>query len=126
MSCFFSRRSAASDLTVRVGSSSPKEGGEMVKVIETIRHDKYNSKDYDFDFALLKLEKNLTWSDKINYIDMPRENDVILNEGDLCNVSGFGKYELNNGFRRKKVNLRFASQQAFLSIPHESQRIFVH
>jgi len=77
----------ARDLTIRVGSSSKTSGGLVVKVKKYIDHELYNPSTIDFDIAILVLEENLQYSDKIQPIEMATQEAT---DGDNCVVSGWG------------------------------------
>lgn len=48
-------------LSVRVGSSNATSGGEVLRVSEIFFHPNYKPQTLEFNFALLKLHKNMTF-----------------------------------------------------------------
>ncbi|KAK9758547.1 Trypsin [Popillia japonica] len=72
---------------VTVGTISLKSGTDYA-VDKIITHSKFNMSDpmLNYDIALLRLEKNIEFSDKVNKIDLESE---VVGEVD-CVVSGFG------------------------------------
>ncbi|XP_055318288.1 trypsin-2-like [Sitodiplosis mosellana] len=53
------------------------------------KHPQFNRATFDNDFALLKLEQRLTFSDKIKKVELANHDDKI-NPGDLCWLVGWG------------------------------------
>lgn len=76
-------------ITVRTGSLSSRSGGNIVGVKQIIQHDKYAPSVHDFDFALLKLDMPLKFSDKINVIALPNAEDEFENV--FCALTGWGQ-----------------------------------
>lgn len=79
----------ASSISVRLGSSDRTNDGTMVNVVRYYSHPNYNSKNYDYDFALLKLASPVKYSRFIQPAVLPDENSV-LPIGTKCLVSGWG------------------------------------
>lgn len=73
------------------GVSSIDQTAEKRFVSRVYKHPQYNpDARTDYDFALLKLDRILLWSDSIQKIELaPRE--AHLNHGDRCTVIEFGK-----------------------------------
>ena len=66
-------------LTVRVGSTNATAGGELVRVSEIFFHPNYKPQTLEFNYAVLKIHKNLTLGKKdpaIEKIDYAREKVV--------------------------------------------------
>lgn len=66
--------------------------GTLVQVEEIIDHEKYNTKYQipDYDFSLLKLKEPLKFSDKINSIELPKQDEEV-EPGTFCMISGWGQ-----------------------------------
>ncbi|XP_058125599.1 trypsin-3-like isoform X1 [Anopheles coustani] len=78
-----------SALAVRLGSSKHASGGTVVKVANVVQHPNYDSETTDFDFALLELEGELSFSDVVQPVALP-EQDEPVEDGTLTIVSGWG------------------------------------
>lgn len=76
---------------VHVGSSSKTNSDEGIRIAlePATKHPNYNNANKDYDFALVKLKHKLVWSDKIDYIDLPNDEDKV-NVGDPCVTVGWG------------------------------------
>lgn len=74
---------------IRAGTSDRVEGVK-VRVKQTYVHKMYDSTNFDYDFALLKLEDQLKWSHTLDFIDLPLDEDVV-GTGDICFTLGWGK-----------------------------------
>ncbi|XP_017047307.2 hypodermin-A-like [Drosophila ficusphila] len=61
------------DLSIRAGSSVLKKGGQVVKVLKAIPHEKYVHGSVPFDFALLILESPLKFNSRVQKIDIADE-----------------------------------------------------
>lgn len=72
----------------------PNSDGTVVKVAKVIEHPKFNGDTFDYDFAILKLEKPLTLSRTVKTIKLPKEG-FSVQPGTQCTVSGFGYTEEN-------------------------------
>lgn len=72
-----------------MGSSLEASGGTIIALSQIIMHPNYDSR-YDYDFALLKLAKPITFSYKIKPIALPSA-DLKVDDGTICVVSGWGK-----------------------------------
>ncbi|XP_055596177.1 trypsin-1-like [Uranotaenia lowii] len=78
-------------LTVRVGSENYKEGGLEVPVKRSIRHENFNRLlAIDWDFCLLELDRNLTFTDTIRPIELPKQWEPVENDI-MCTISGWGR-----------------------------------
>jgi len=78
--------SYASGMSVYVGGHA-RGSGDVKKVSKVIEHENYNSRTYDNDIALLKLEDELTFTDEITPICLPSSDAVV---GTTCTVTGWG------------------------------------
>ena len=68
-----------------------KNGGQVYFPKEVHKHPLFSWANYDYDFALLKLETKLNWTDKIYYIHMPTDDiSNTLHPGDPCYAVGWG------------------------------------
>ncbi|KFB42848.1 trypsin [Anopheles sinensis] len=76
-------------LAVRLGSSRHASGGTVVNVANVVQHPNYDSATTDFDFALLELEGELSFSEVVQPIALP-EQDEPVEDGTLTTVSGWG------------------------------------
>uniref|UniRef100_A0A182T724 trypsin n=1 Tax=Anopheles maculatus TaxID=74869 RepID=A0A182T724_9DIPT len=79
----------ASTLTVRVGSSEHADGGTVVRVARIVEHPNYDDSTIDHDYSLLELESELTFSDKVQPVALP-EQDEQVEDGTMATVSGWG------------------------------------
>ncbi|KAF9405368.1 hypothetical protein HW555_013871, partial [Spodoptera exigua] len=87
-------------LTVRVGSSNATAGGEVLRVSEIFFHPNYKPQTLEFNYAVLKLHKNLTFGRKDPYIEkipfardkvVPVDNKVtFLGWGSVLGINGAG------------------------------------
>ncbi|XP_317174.3 trypsin-5 [Anopheles gambiae] len=79
---------APSKPTVRVGSSEHASGGTVIRVARIVPHPMHGSKN-NYDIALLELKNELTFSEKVQPIALP-EQDEPIEEGTMGIVSGWG------------------------------------
>lgn len=77
------------DLAVRVGSSRHRSDGSVIKLNRVVEHKRWNSRDLDYDFALLELAQSLTYSDQIQQVALPKASTKIA-DGTKSLVSGWG------------------------------------
>ncbi|XP_030027379.2 trypsin-7 [Manduca sexta] len=87
-------------LTVRVGSTNATAGGELLQVIEIFFHPNYKPTSLEFNFAILKLHKNMTLRRKEAPVDVieysrdkivPVDNKIMfLGWGSVLGMSGTG------------------------------------
>uniref|UniRef100_A0A336M3B4 CSON009631 protein n=1 Tax=Culicoides sonorensis TaxID=179676 RepID=A0A336M3B4_CULSO len=66
-----------SGYSIRAGSTSQYEGGVVVNVVRVIVHPKYNKKTLDYDVAIMKLAEPLTFSDKIQPVELAAPGLVV-------------------------------------------------
>lgn len=76
--------------SVRVGSSYHARDGQLVRIKQIIRHEKYTLPPIDYDFALLELVEPLNYTDKVQPVGLP-DADHTIEDGTLCQASGWGK-----------------------------------
>ncbi|XP_026494465.2 trypsin-7-like [Vanessa tameamea] len=87
-------------LTVRVGSSNATSGGDIYRVIEIFFHPNYKPNTLEFNFAVLKLHKNISFDGqdknvaKIDYSTdriIPTDNNItFLGWGSVLSAGGLG------------------------------------
>uniref|UniRef100_A0A3F2YXL9 trypsin n=1 Tax=Anopheles funestus TaxID=62324 RepID=A0A3F2YXL9_ANOFN len=80
---------SASSLAVRLGSSRHASGGTVVRVARTLEHPNYDDNTIDYDYSLLELESELTFSDLVQPVALP-EQDEAVEDGTMTTVSGWG------------------------------------
>uniref|UniRef100_A0A182MAL4 trypsin n=1 Tax=Anopheles culicifacies TaxID=139723 RepID=A0A182MAL4_9DIPT len=78
----------ADSLAVRLGSSRHASGGTLVQVARVVEHPNYNENTIDYDYSLLELEGELTFSDAVQPVDLP-EQDEPVEDGTMTTVSGW-------------------------------------
>ena len=61
--------------------------GTIVNVAQTIRHERYTNDELPYDIALVKLEKPLKLSSKINTVCLPKQGQRIP-VGTRCYITG--------------------------------------
>uniref|UniRef100_A0A8W7PE36 trypsin n=1 Tax=Anopheles coluzzii TaxID=1518534 RepID=A0A8W7PE36_ANOCL len=76
-------------LSVRLGSSRHASSGTVENVARIVQHPKYNEYNTDYDYALLELESELTFSDVVQPVALP-EQDEAVDAGTMTIVSGWG------------------------------------
>lgn len=77
---------------VRIGATDKLKGGALYKVEQMIVHKKFRgpSTFFDYDFGLLRLGEELTFSDVAKAVKLPKVNDNDITVGTTCLVSGWG------------------------------------
>ena len=83
-------------MSVRVGSSSSVFGGKTFLVSKKIEHPNYDVSTFDYDLSVLTLFQPLEFSDSIQPINLPSNNQK-LQAGERTLVSGWGFIEANIG-----------------------------
>uniref|UniRef100_A0A1Y9J0J4 trypsin n=1 Tax=Anopheles quadriannulatus TaxID=34691 RepID=A0A1Y9J0J4_ANOQN len=78
-----------SSLAVRLGSSEHATGGTLVGVLRTVEHPQYDGNTIDYDFSLMELETELTFSDLVQPVELP-EHEEPVEPGTMATVSGWG------------------------------------
>ncbi|XP_050667836.1 uncharacterized protein LOC126967421 isoform X2 [Leptidea sinapis] len=87
-------------LSVRVGSSNATAGGELYRVSEIFFHPNYKPNTLEFNFAVIRLHKNISYesaSYKVSMIEYSRDTNVptdsvitFLGWGSVLGVGGVG------------------------------------
>ncbi|KAL0861783.1 hypothetical protein ABMA27_009257 [Loxostege sticticalis] len=78
-------------LTVRVGSSNATAGGDVLRVVEIIFHPNYKPSTLEFNFAVVKLHKNITFGKGDLRVDMvPYSKDKIIPVDNTVTFLGWG------------------------------------
>lgn len=92
---------------VRAGTLNPMSGGQLGRIRRIFVHPQFNFDEAVYDFAMLKLEKPLQFSQFIRPIALPIKNSDIL-EGSLT-VTGWGRIseygQLSEKLLRVSLNL---------------------
>uniref|UniRef100_A0A182QTY3 trypsin n=1 Tax=Anopheles farauti TaxID=69004 RepID=A0A182QTY3_9DIPT len=76
-------------LTVRLGSSRHADGGTVVRVVRVVQHPNFDYSNIDYDYSLLELESELSFSDKVQPVSLPKQDEKV-NDGTMTTVSGWG------------------------------------
>nr|AAD21833.1 trypsin-like serine protease [Ctenocephalides felis] len=86
------------DITVRIGSSIRNKGGRVHKVIDFHMHPSYNKRaDYDFDVAVLELEKPVSYTVcTVVSVDLA-ESGTEVKPGAILSVTGWGATKEGGG-----------------------------
>ncbi|XP_054741883.1 trypsin-1 [Anastrepha obliqua] len=79
----------AQQLKVRIGSSEASNGGQLLRVKDIVQHEKFNFSNVDYDFSLLRLEKEIQFSENKKSVKLPEESNEFM-DGDICYVTGWG------------------------------------
>lgn len=68
------------------------DGGQFTFLIRTLikKHPNFDPDTDDYDYAIAKLADKLNFTDTVNYIDLPNEDERIV-AGDACWAVGWGK-----------------------------------
>lgn len=78
-------------LTVRVGSSNATSGGELLRVSEIFFHPNYKPQSLEFNFALLRLHKNMTFGkEQLRVEAIEYSNDNVVPVDDRILFLGWG------------------------------------
>lgn len=91
---------SASSLTIRAGSDLYRSGGVVVRVEKILQHEKFDYSKIDFDFSLLKLAAPLNFSDLIQPIALPSQDEIVEDDS-LCIVTGWGNTQNSQESRDK-------------------------
>ncbi|CAG9803201.1 unnamed protein product [Chironomus riparius] len=110
-------------LTVRVGTSTPKDGSGMsINVKYIYNHPMYDTISNDYDFSLLRLYEVKSFPSVVKFAKLPTVYDQ-LNEGDDVFISGWGRTEFG---KTSDVLLRAMVQvQSTESCSKDYQNMFV-
>ncbi|XP_075150086.1 trypsin-1-like [Haematobia irritans] len=85
--CTYGR--SADELKVRLGSSVPNKGGELIDVEKIVQHEKFNISNVDYDYSLLKLNRTFELDETKQPVQLP-ESMANITDGTDCYVSGWG------------------------------------
>lgn len=78
-------------LSVRVGSDNATAGGEVLRVAEIFFHPNYKPQTLEFNFAVLKLHKNLTLGKREKHVDMvPYSRNLVVPVDKQIQFLGWG------------------------------------
>jgi trypsin len=77
------------DYEIRAGSSYKRFGGLIVDVDDYKIHPQYDNGSYNFDFALLLLEKVKEFPPVVSHARLPEEDDKV-EVGQLMQIAGWG------------------------------------
>lgn len=77
------------NLTIRVGSTECGTGGSVYKVKGFKKHDNFDHKTVDWDFALLELENSIEFNDGAKPIKII-DTEQKANDKTMCLVTGWG------------------------------------
>lgn len=86
---YFFRRRQARGYTVRVGSTTQRNGGSVIEVRQFFRHGRYRPRTLDFDYSLVQLSTSLNFTNQTQPIALSNAKYQI-SEGTICHVTGFG------------------------------------
>ncbi|XP_013099236.2 trypsin-1-like [Stomoxys calcitrans] len=85
--CTYGRN--ADELRVRIGSSESSKGGELIDVEEIVQHKDFNIRNVDYDFSLIKLDREIEFNDTKQAVKLPEHMENIT-DGTACFVTGWG------------------------------------
>ncbi|GAB0100763.1 Peptidase S1, PA clan [Sergentomyia squamirostris] len=88
------------DYSLRIGSSYRAQGGNVVKITRKIMHPKYNHDTFDYDFAILELEKELNFGNKYWPLRLPKQNQDVK-DGNKLYVYGWGETKNSEEYSSK-------------------------
>uniref|UniRef100_T1GQ14 Peptidase S1 domain-containing protein n=1 Tax=Megaselia scalaris TaxID=36166 RepID=T1GQ14_MEGSC len=88
------------ELTVRVGSTLHKEGGQVIDVVAYKNHPEYNSYNDNNDIAVMKLKNNAILSSSVRTIELATSTPKT---GTTAVVTGWGKKKSNAIFSPKEL-----------------------
>lgn len=81
---------------VKVGATDRANEGKVYRVEQKIVHERFNGhQKLDFDYGLLRVSKDIIFSDVVQPIQMPKIGDADIATGTKCLISGWG-WTLNN------------------------------
>ncbi|KAL3276626.1 hypothetical protein HHI36_011998 [Cryptolaemus montrouzieri] len=83
-------------LKVRLGSTYSDRGGYMVGVANEFIHPEFDIATLDYDIAVLKLERALTFTETIQPINLPKQGDIIFSLYAYPIVTGWGRRNRSN------------------------------
>ncbi|ENN73970.1 hypothetical protein YQE_09426, partial [Dendroctonus ponderosae] len=74
---------------IRAGSSLKDSGGEIVNIRKVLLHPKRTTRLYEYDIAILELERPVKFKSTIQPVQLP-DNDALIVPGINGMISGFG------------------------------------
>lgn len=83
---------SANYLSVRIGSSYQRSGGQIVRVKQVIQNKKYSTRTMDFDVSLLELSAAVEFTQEVKSIPLVAANEHIA-DGTKCLITGWGETE---------------------------------
>lgn len=89
-------------MNVVAGTNTLNAGGDVYKTELIILHEKYNFNFTEYDIALMKVDRIITFNDKVQAIDLPTQN--IPKVGETAVLSGWGSYYIRG---RPQNNLQY-------------------
>ncbi|XP_053672127.1 trypsin-1-like isoform X2 [Anopheles nili] len=103
---------SAKSLSVRVGSTAHASGGTVVAVERVVQHPSYDASTIDFDYSLLELESELSFSEEVTPVALP-EQDEAVEDGTMTTVSGWGNTQSSSesNARLRAANVPTVNQQ---------------
>lgn len=104
---------SAKYMTIRAGSDSKVDGGQIIQVEEIIQHPQYNGLIKDYDIAILKLAEPLEFGDKIKPISL-QNSQAEVRAGTTAVISGWGKAQRDDPTSEtvlQKVEVEIISSQ---------------
>lgn len=78
----------ASCLAIVLGTNTLDKGGDLYRVNLTIPHEEYNQRKIKNDIGLIKVNKDIEFTDKIKPINLPTENYKKIDK--YVTLSGWG------------------------------------
>lgn len=75
--------------SIHVGSDNVSEGGHVIHVTSALIHPNFSSALPDYDIAILFLKTALTFSNKIQPVNLPKDGESV-SEGAIGRISGWG------------------------------------
>lgn len=100
------------NLTVRIGSTESGNGGSVYQVKKFMKHDEFDHKTVDYDFALLELENSIQFDDAakpIKMIDRQQQASDKTTDGVPVLVTGWGS--ISSSYIQSNDQLRGAEIQ---------------
>lgn len=79
----------AKNLQIRAGSEKYRSGGVIIQVKKIIQHEDFDYNTIDFDFSLLLLDEKFEFSETIQPIALPKQDEPV-EDGTMSLVSGWG------------------------------------
>lgn len=89
-----------SNLAIRAGSDVYYSGGFKIQVVKIHQHPSFNLGNIDFDFSILELKEKLLFSNKINSIQLPSQDEDV-DDNTMCLVTGWGNTQSSSETRER-------------------------